>query len=84
VLATSPRKSKGVPVPILVDVHIVPPEAVNIDIAHQWVLSKVGAKFQAGQAATRSKRTAMLEQGVTFHAEHTRTICKQRRESARR
>lgn len=84
VLATSPRKSKGVSVTILVDVHPVPPESVSIDVDHQWALSKVGAKFQAGQAATRNQRAAMLERGIRFHAEHTRTICKQRRESARR
>lgn len=85
VVAVTPRKSKGEPVSIMVEVDEVEAHQLPIDVDHQWTLSKssLTGKFAAGQAATRNQRAGMISAGVGFHQEHTRTKCKIRRESRR-
>jgi len=80
VRAVTPRKSKGVPVTVLVEVqedahNEHPPSST-------WALTKLGGKYHAGQITNKNQRAGMLANGIRFHVEHdeqcARTAAKNR------
>lgn len=80
VQAVTTRKSKGVPVTVLVEAeedsrNDHPPSA-------QWALTRVGTKYHAGQIANKNQRAGMLASGIRFHVDHAeqcaRTAAKNR------
>lgn len=81
--AQTTRKSKGQFVRVLLEVPEIEPDLLSLNVGNQWVVSKIGAKFHAGQPATKNQRAGMLANGVGFHAEHGPT-CNKRRASGHR
>lgn len=71
--AVTTRKSKGQPVSVLL--HPVEDTENHGLPSTQYLLSKVGGKYHAGQPTT-TLRAAVTAAGKRFHIEHTKAECK--------
>lgn len=83
ILARTTRKSKGEPVDIVLEVDEIDADLLSLNVKHQWMVSRTGERFHAGQPTSKAQRAALIAGGVGFHAEHGPT-CKQRRAAGHR
>lgn len=67
--AVTARISKGQPVTILLEVD---EDTTGEHPREEWVLSRVGDKYYAGQLKNKNQRAAMLESGTRFHILHNK------------